>query len=358
MNESIDSATPAELLAGKELPGGWKVEELIRKSKNSTGGHFSSSYIVCSTSGQKAFLKAMDYARALQEPRPSQVLEKMTAAYNFERDLLEKCKSKNLTRIVRVLDSGTLRDPEGSPISSVEYIVFELAKGDIRSFFEFEGDFDNAWALRTIHHAAAALRQLHYVEVAHQDLKPSNVLVFADSHSKLADLGRASDRHIKSPNDSLKCAGDLSYAPPEHLYRHHLSDWRMRRLACDMYLLGSLIVFFFTRVSMTHLLLKYLDDQYHYLEWGGDYYDVLPYLQNVFSKVIRELRQFIPDAYASDIVDSINQLCNLDPQKRGHPKNIMYRGNQYSLERYVSLFNLLARKAERQLYVRPLKEIE
>ena len=39
----------------------------------------------------------------------------MTAAYNFERDVLEKCKSNRLSRIVRILDSGTLSPQEGDP---------------------------------------------------------------------------------------------------------------------------------------------------------------------------------------------------------------------------------------------------
>lgn len=353
MSRSINSPTPAELLVGNLLPGGWKVEKKLQRSKNATGGNFSTSYLVCSSSGGKAFLKAMDYARALQAPQPSKILEEMTAAYNFERDLLEKCRSGNLSRIVRMLDYGTLRDQDGSPISAVEYIIFELAEGDIRSFIEFGRNLDNAWALRTTHQAAAALRQLHAVEVAHQDLKPSNVLVFADTHSKLADLGSAFDRTAKSPNDKFECAGDYSYAPPEHLYGHHLSDWQLRRFACDLYLLGSLVVFFYTGVSLTHLLFRDIDDQYHFEEWNGGYYAVLPYIQQIFSRILHEMQQSLPIEFASELTESIRQLCHLDPRKRGHPKTAIYKGNQFSLERYVTQFDLLARKAERLAILDP-----
>ncbi len=338
--------TPAQQLVGRELPNGWKVKKLIDRPETSTGGHFSTSYIVCSNNGRKAFLKAMDYRKALESRDPATKLQAMTAAYNFERDLLKKCSEHNLSRIIRVLDDGTLQPQDGEPSSVVQYLIFELAEGDIRSYIDTGEAFDLAWALRTIHQTAAALQQLHSVEIAHQDVKPSNVLIF-ENNSKLADLGRASERHSTSPHDDLGCAGDLTYAPPELLYGHVPLDWRARRLGCDMYLLGSLVVFFCTDVSMTHLLFKRLDRRFHFDNWNGTYSQVLPYIQQVFTQVIRELREWkLHSDFAEDITDAIGQLCNPDTELRGHPKNFRYGGNRYSIERYISLFDRLAKKAE------------
>ncbi len=339
-------ATPAQQLAGRDLPNGWKVGKLIERPETATGGHFSTSYIVRSETGEEAFLKAMDYTKALESPDPARALQLMTAAYNFERDILEKCKSKHLSRIVRVLDYGTLPSQKGNPSSVVQYLIFELAKHDIRSFVGWERNFDTAWSLRTMHQATAALQQLHSLEIAHQDLKPSNVLIFEDDQSKLADLGRAFDRHSRSPHDESACAGDLTYAPPELLYSHVPADWRVRRLGCDLYLLGSLVVFFCTGVSLTHLLLMRLDEEHRPTKWGGTYKEVLPYLQHRLMQIIRELRGMIRIDFADEIADIVKQLCNPDPTLRGHPKNNKFNRNQYSLERYVSIFNLLAKKAE------------
>ena len=345
MNSQSNSQAPAKLLAGRTLDNGWLVKELIDRPETSTGGHFSTSYIVHSHDGRKAFLKAMDYMRALESPDPAKSLEIMTAAFNFERNLLEKCRENSLSRIVRVLDSGTIAAQKGNPSSVVQYLIFELADGDIRTFMEFEEGLDSAWVLRTLHQAAAALYQLHRVQVAHQDLKPSNVLIFQRNRSKLADLGRAYDLNSSSPNDGLACAGDFAYAPPELLYGRVDQDWRIRRLACDMYLLGSLVVFFYTGVSMTHLLIKRVDSSHHYSEWGDGYDEVLPYLQNIFAQIVRELSQNVPRDFARDITTLVRQLCNPDPRERGHPKN-MTAGTKYSLERYVSKFDLLAKRAE------------
>ena len=342
--------TPAEQLAGKTLPNGWVVVERIPRSQSATGGYFSSSYVVQSPSGTNAFLKAMDYERALTAPDPARALQAMTEAYNFERDMHEKCRGRRLSRVVTILDSGTLPSPNGQPSSVVQYLIFELAEGDIRSFIDFGKAFETAWALRTIHQAAAALQQLHGINIAHQDLKPSNVLVFQNEHSKVADLGRASSRTDVSPHDKFTIAGDISYAPPELLYGEMPTEWESRRFGCDMYLLGSLVVFFSTKgFSMTHLLLAGLEEKHHYQSWSGTYNEILPYLEHVFAAVVTDVRSNVQPDYAEPISESVRQLCHPNPNRRGHPKNLLSTANPYALERYVSIFGNLASRAEYSL---------
>ena len=342
----FNTSTPAMQLVGRQLKNGWKVTALINRPDTATGGQFSTSYVVHSNEGIRAFLKAMDFRKALETKDPARALEVMTAAYNFERDVLAKCSAKGLSRIVRVLDFGTIPPEAGDPSSVVQYLILELADHDIRSFVKWAQVFETAWTLRIMHNVTVALRQLHSIEIAHQDLKPSNVLVFGDNSSKLGDLGRAYDRNAKSPYDSLPFAGDWTYAPPEVLYKSIYHDWKTRRLGSDIYLLGSLFVFFCANVSMTHLLSDRIERALHWEQWTGEYGEVLPYVQGVFAQIIREFRRRIHPKYATDIAEIVRQLCNPDPALRGHPKNIHSRGNQYSLERYASWLDLLARKAQ------------
>ena len=346
-NQFIEDTTltPAQQLVGMELPNGWKVEEAVERPLNATGGNFSASYIVRGADGRSAFLKALDYKKAFREGDPSIILEYMTAAFNFERNLLEKCRSRNLTRIVRVLDGGTLPAQEGDPISVVQYLIFELASGDIRSIVDIGQTFELAWALRIMHQATAALQQLHAIRIAHQDLKPSNVLLFPNDRYKLADLGRAFDSTNTSPHDELVCPGDRTYAPPELLYQHLHEDWTIRRLGSDMYHLGSLVVFLCAGVSMTHLLFKRLDEKHHPDNWNDSYGEVLTYIESAFAQILREIRERLPPDFSEEIVDLVRQLCNPDPLRRGHPLNIG-TANRFSLERYVSIFDRLAKKAE------------
>ncbi len=341
------TTTLAHTLVGKELSGGWMVEDFVKRPADATGGYFSVAYIVRSThNGGKAFLKVLDYARAFATNDPAAALEAMVTAFNFERELLERCQRSRLSRIVRIIGDGTFKLGSSDPNNTIQYLIFELADGDIRRFVTFDKNFDEAWVLRTAHEVAAALQQLHNAAIAHQDLKPSNVLRFSKTRAKLADLGRASARGGGSPFDEWSIAGDRSYAPPELLYGHVDSDWKRRRLGCDMYLLGSLVCYLFTGNSMSHRLFSKLDETYHFDNWGEPYKTVLPHLQNVFCQAVRELKTEIRATSAEEIAQCVEQLCNPNPDSRGHPVNIRQGFDQYGLNRYVSKFDLLARKAE------------
>jgi len=57
-----DMNTPAQELTGIELDGGWKVLELLKRDPKATGGNFSVGYVVESSSGDRAYLKALDYS--------------------------------------------------------------------------------------------------------------------------------------------------------------------------------------------------------------------------------------------------------------------------------------------------------
>ncbi len=117
-----------------------------------------------------------------------------------------------------------------------------------------------------------------------QDLKPSNVLVFYVNTvltvSKVADRGRASRVGAYSPYDEDRWAGDPNYAPPEILYSYIDPDWGKRRLAGDLYMLGSLVAFIFTQTTSLATLFHALPIQFWPANWGGTYEEVLPYVQN------------------------------------------------------------------------------
>ena len=194
------------------------------------------------------------------------------------------------------------------------------------------------------------LRQLHGQEIAHQDLKPSNILVFKRSDTKVGDLGSASSRGKTAPRDGFLFADDPDYAPPESLYGYTPTEWAYRRLGCDLYLLGSVVAFFFAQTSMTALLLLKLDPSLHPKRWQGRYSDIMPYLREAFGRAVENLAQQIPDSCRDVLSSVVRQLCDPDPMLRGHPITRSRKENPLSLERYVSLFNLLATRAERGLF--------
>lgn len=340
---------PAACLRGLKAGDAWNIIEHIDRDPNASGGFFSESYIVESGDGRRAFLKALDFSRALQADDSVQALKILADAYVFERDVLAKCRDRRMTRVVRIIEHGTITVGDG-PLKRVPFIIMELADGDVRSVMDASQVFDLAWLLRTLHHAATGLLQLHQAKIAHQDLKPSNVLTFEKgAGAKVADVGRAASQDASSPHDNFQVAGDPGYAPPEQLYGYLDPNWNRRRIGCDIYLFGSLVVFFFTKVSMTCYLTSYLAEEQRPTKWTGTYQEVMPFLRRAFVQAIQHVSPQIPEMIRKDIIEVVQELCDPDPERRGHPKNLGSPMGALSLERYVSKFNLLAQRAEMEV---------
>jgi len=170
--------------------------------------------------------------------------------------------------------------------------------------------------------------------------------------AKLSDLGRASRKGQSGPHDHMAMAGDPYYAPPELLYRSVDGDWSRRRVACDAYLLGSLIHFFFTSVGFTQALLARLHPTQRPNEWSGTFEAALPHIRQAFNETLRTFRaalaQRMPAPLADELTLMVEQLCEPENTLRGHPRNRRFVDTQFSLERYISRLDALARKAALQ----------
>ena len=340
--------TPADSLDGKDLGNGWKVTEKITKGPFSTGGRFSVGYKV-EKDGKVAYLKALDFSAASKAKDPARELQAMTEAYNFERDLLDKCKINKLSRVITPLLDGSLTVQGFGDFSLVHYLIFEMASGDIRKIINDFKTFDLHWCLQSLHNVAVGLQQLHMNGIAHQDVKPSNVLVMADKQSKIGDLGRASDQQKSSANDGFRVPGDTGYAPIDLYYKDSGIEGFDKRFLADMYLLGSLFFFHFTGVSATHLLRAKLNG----VRLANTAFKVdLPHLQHAFEEAMTDLRCQV-SAHASDFTDEIfvmvRELCDPDPSKRGDPKWSGSVVPRYDLQRYISRLDLMCKKIERHI---------
>lgn len=342
--------SPAARLEGLSLDSGWRIVKRVKDQPGKTGGCFSCSYIV-EKDGRRAFLKALDYSEAEKISRESGIdiptaLQLLTQAYNFERNLLQDCKQRRMDRVVVALEDGSIRVDEGV-FGTVNYLIFEPADGDVRRYLAIAQKVELAWILRCLHHLTTGVYQLHSANVAHQDLKPSNVLVFDRTVSKVADLGSASVKGAPCPRDRFKFAGDGTYAPPELLYGSIDPEWNRRRQACDLYHVGSMAVFFFCGLGMTAMILKHVPEANRHEVWGGTYTQVLPEVREAFGSALREFEGNVPGTrLRTALREAVSQLCDPDPLLRGHPSNRVGAANRYSLERYVALFNLLAQRAE------------
>ncbi len=284
--------TAAQKLVGKELSNGWTVVDEVPKDPGHTGGFFSHGYYAEDSNGRRGYLKAIDFERVMRPgiSDPVAEIKILTDGYMYERDLLRNCNGENLSRIVKMLSYGEIF----VDTKLVPYLILEIADGDVRSHAMKLRSFDDAWVLRTMHHIVVGLKQLHGQNISHQDFKPSNVLLVNDVR-KLGDLGRSVNKSCALPHAQLTIAGARGYAAPEALYGYKPSDWRDRRLGCDIYQAGSLMFFMFSRLSLNTLLMDAIDDQFRPENWSGTYEQVLPVLMDGFDRSLDTLEPFIPE---------------------------------------------------------------
>ena len=345
-----DQLSAVHDLEGKTLTTGWQITKKVKSKPGSTGSNFSVCYLA-KRKNEIGFLKAINVLAFLNDEDvdlPTAMAETLNT-FNFERDILEKCKEKGLSKVSKLLDYGS-ENIKGYLIKNVHYLVFEKADSDVREFINFSSQIDFAWKLRSLHNIAVGIKQLHSIEISHQDIKPSNIFVFNKELSKIGDLGRALSESIFGPHSDRNFAGDGRYAPPEVFHRFVLPEWKDKVFAIDCYLLGSMAAYYITGHSMTALLSKYVNPNISILTLS--FQQALPYWINAFDDVLDILRQEVKRLNFTDtdlLIETIQMLSYPDPIKRGHIKNIKGIGNNFNMERFVEIFNRLARRAEYQI---------
>ncbi|KRE65668.1 hypothetical protein ASG92_16950 [Arthrobacter sp. Soil736] len=350
---SSSLSVPIEPLVGLDLGEGWTIEEALPRPIGATGGNFSLGYLAKNTDGRKGFVKVINYEGIFRSPDPTRFMQEITEAYNFERELVQKCTSRRLSRVVAAYHHNSLPAPPTHSFP-VSFIIFERADGDIRGLLDDVGDLELAVRLRMVHNAANGIAQLHSIQVAHQDIKPSNLLVFnplpdLGRTAKIGDLGRATDQQRSAIHDGYVIAGDPSYAPPEQCFGEIPTSFEQRRLACDIYQLGSLLTFVLSDVTMNALLHTFLDPTHSPQNWRGSYKDALPYVQAAHATALdalgNDLRYSMKDDMKDELIKLISCLTDPDLEQRGH--HASRKANQpYALNRIVSQLDLLAHMAE------------
>ena len=336
-------------LEGKLLKGKWNVLRRIDTPPGSTGGFFSIGYVV-HDGEREAFLKALNFHAffaLFPGKRVVEILAERTKAFEYERTLLLRVKDHRLSKVSQLLDEGE-EIVMGFTIPQVPYLIFEIAEGDIRSTIRFAGEIDLAWKLKSLHDVAVGLQQLYGIKVGHNDLKPSNVLLYESGFvSKLGDLGRSLCSDIVAPHEDGSFPGDFTYAPPEFLYRFSIPDLSIRMKATDVYLFGSLLVFYFTGTTMNALLFKNMNEHFRWDRWSGGFDPIKGYLIDGFYKALQEFQSHFSDIkFGEKLVEMVRYCCWPIPEQRGHPKGLQQLGEQYGFHRMISQLDLLSKKAE------------
>ena len=334
----------AARLEGK-IVGKWRVLEKRIKTTEDGSGAFSSCYKVEHTDNRRpAFLKAINFQYAFDQIGQGgnfvDFIRDMTSLYTYERDLSIFCQRHRMDRVVTAIDHGEYS--ETSVPYPVPYLVFDIADGSLKTM-NMVSNPDIAWKLTAFHGCLVGLSQLHNSQIVHQDIKPSNILIFGQTISRLSDLGNATIKDNPSPrwDQDLHC-GDWNYAPIDLLYGYCSPDWNTRRFGADFFMAGSILVFLMSAMNMQGLMLSFIPDDYKHLNWGGTFEQIKPVLIDAYHKSLYQISQTFPSKIKVDLTEVVAQLCHPIPEERGNPQNIGTTLARFSLHRYISIVDRLA----------------
>jgi serine/threonine protein kinase len=342
----IVTVSIARKLLGQILEGRWTLVSERRPPPTASGGCFSHGFIARGPDGEEAFVKVLDIRLNGSHSDPLKDLEIRIQRFNYEADIARACADDRLSRVAHAIAHGVLRvGPDGS--EAFPYLVFERAAGDLRDQIARERQLPPWVCFGVLHNVAVAIRQLHAKNIAHQDVKPSNVLDYrADGH-KLGDFGSAHVRARARPGPILPIAGDPTYAPPEQLYRYHVDDWVWRRLMGDVYHLGSLALFLLTGEGATARLARQLAPEHHWEVWTGSTDDLLPILRHTVAgmvdEVLPEHTNLDPSKHA-ELTQILRYLLEPDPRLRGYPAD-RSEGVPNGMQRLISKFYVFSEAA-------------
>lgn len=335
----------AKELVGFVIEDRWEFTKLQHEAPPTSGGNFGVGYFAYDRIDEvERFIKVVDFRSRLAD------LSQLTALLqlaNFEVDMHKYCA--RMTKVVRMLAHGQLffRMPDG-----VEYsflcLVLEKGEGDIKSHLDFLPAKSPYWKLWVLRDVALAATQIERGNLAHNDIKPSNVIRFdskGTAHNiKLGDIGRAVTKSGSGPFDGLDWAGDPRHKPIETLYGWKEGEFQNRHTAADAYMLGNLMSFLFVGASMTERIVNSLPEKYRPGTYKGGYKQVLDVVRHTWNTIVKDqVAPAFPDDLRAELTNILVCLTNPDPQVRGNPAARLQ--GLLGMDRFHSKLELLAQRA-------------
>jgi eukaryotic-like serine/threonine-protein kinase len=333
--------SPKHQLLGVTLASGWRLDEVLAASPGSSGGTFGIGY-KASRGTEQAFVKAIDFWDALRAADPIAELGKLSMVALFERDVLEYCKANSMSRVLQFIGHEYVSvGDKADPLNRVSCLIMEAGQTDLRRLVVVNGVANCAWNLQVLRDVAMAVTQLHRHEIAHQDLKPSNVIEFGDvspggrPDMKVGDLGRVVKKGSAGPFDSMSWPGDGRYSPPERWYGHVPPDWCDAREASDAYMLGSLLFYLFTGTPLQVVIINAIPPAFRPGFWTGRYdQDLKPVLIAAHDEALNlHLRPTLMPEVADNVLAIAKALTDPVPETRGDNRARRQIGRPVGIDR-------------------------
>ncbi|MDV9173274.1 serine/threonine-protein kinase [Streptomyces sp. W16] len=150
-------------------------------------------------------------------------------------------------RLIRVLDSLVLNEPDHAELDGAIVLVMERAERSLRQLLGCEAGLADGQAERILTQICEGLAHLHDLGWVHGDLKPDNVLLMADGAVRLSDFGLAAELDgTHGTHGWIPPLGTPDYLPPER-WKAPLGERGVQaRPSADIWALGIMVHQMFT----------------------------------------------------------------------------------------------------------------
>lgn len=288
--------------------------------------------------------------------------------FKHEGELLKTLKrSRN---VVSLTDSGQSEiifniNNTSVPLS-VSFHVMELADGTLSELLPLRHELDWSVRMRIFRGVVSGTHQMHGKRIMHRDLKASNVLLFDTTTTrpvaKVSDLGRSRDltRPPRFSADSYAAGrGDMSYAPPEHLWQLDRTDETALRQA-DIYLLGSVLYEIATGQGITSIMLP--DWRTHAHAAGNmsprdrlaSFRAAGRHMTELHESALDLLVAETPPEIRQLLVDLVRQMSNPIPARREYRYRAERNNPMWGLEWVIRRVDIISRNLQQSRTSKPI----
>lgn len=341
----VETIPGAKELVGFTIAERWELKRLLHEKPPESGGNFGTGYVAYDLKEKvERFVKVVDFRARLANISQ---LTAMLQIAQFEVEMHRHCA--RLSRVVRMIDHGQLFFVSSAGQEySLLCLVLERGEGDIKSHVDFLPDRSPYWKLWVLRDVALAVTQIERANLAHNDIKPSNVIRFESkgpNHNiKLGDIGRAVTKQGTGPFDSLEWAGDPRHRPIETLYGLKETEFQNRHTAADAYMLGNLMSFLFAGVSLTERVVNSIPEEYRPGNYTGEYQKLLDIIRHAWTAIVQgQIAPTFPPELRNELTAILSSLTEPDPRVRGDLR--ARRGGMVGMDRIYAKLERLAHRA-------------